>query len=323
MPRLLKATAPLALALSVVGAAACDRIPAGATVVGKLEVSEGNLNSAPELGMNAEQARAALQKALESTGRFAVREKKDEDRVARVRLEVEQARRVVAPPPAMTQGPAALDREQAEVVVSLELSAPSGKSDWDRLVAEGGARRPTGAEAGAGPDPEARRAAFEAALEGATREASTALAWQLESRRKSDAELLKDLNASDARLRDYAVRALAERRNPAAVPALLERLHDESPTVVRRAMGALVAIGDQRAVKPLIDLTRKRAPSFAAEVVYAIGSLGGSEAEAFLFTLESGAADEEVRRAAHEAYADLRRKREETAQSKSRTPGTP
>ncbi|MBS2023417.1 MAG: hypothetical protein JST92_13490, partial [Deltaproteobacteria bacterium] len=215
MPRLSKAIAPLALALSAGWVAACDHVPAGATIVGKLEVSEGNLNSAPELGMNADQARAALQKALEATGRFAVREKRDDDRAARVRLEVEQARRVVAPPPTVNQGAAALDREQAEVVVSLELSAPNGKGDWDRLVAEGGARRPTGAEAGAGPDPEARRAAFEAALEGAAHEASTALAWQLESRRKTDAELLRDLNATDARLRDYAVRALAERRNPA------------------------------------------------------------------------------------------------------------
>lgn len=318
-----------ALALA---ALACDRVPAGATRVGALQVTEANLSSAPELGMGSEAARAHLKKALESTRRFAVREGSGEQ-AARVRLEVESARRAVAPVPSAVPGAgfaAQLDKEQAEVVVSLELLAPAAgdRGEPERLVAEGGARRPTGAEAGAGLDPDARRSAFEAAFEGALREAATALAWQLEARRKPEADLLRDLTAADPRQRDYAVRALADRRSPAAVPALLERLHDESPAVVRRAMGALVAIGDPRAVRPLIELTRKRPPGFVAEIVYALGSLGGPEVEAFLFTLESGAADEEVRRAAREAYSDLRRKREEQAASPrdagpTARPGTP
>lgn len=294
---------------------ACDRVPSGATLVSSLQVSEGNLASAPELGISAEQVRRALQRSLEGTGRFAVREKAS-GKGARVRLEVELARRLLAPPPpsgALGALAAQFDKEQAEVVVSLELLLPAKKGELERLVAEGGARRLTGAEAASGPDPEALQAAFEAALEGATHEAALALAFQLESRRKSDAELLKDLVATDPRLRDYAVRALADRRNRSAVPALLERLKDDSPAVVRRAMGALVAIGDQRAVRPLIELTRKRPPAFVSEVVYAIGSLGGVEAEAFLFTIESGATEEEVRRSAHEAYEELRKKREETA----------
>jgi hypothetical protein len=193
------------------------------------------------------------------------------------------------------------------------LVLPDARGESERLVAEGFGRRPTGAESAAGADPEARQAAFEEALAAAIHESALALSWQLEARRKTDAALLADLEAQDPRLRDYAVRALAERRNPAAVPQLLARLEDESPEVVRRAMGALVAIGDPRAVQPLIDLTRKRPPQFVAEVLYALGSVGGPEAEAFLFTLESGAAEEEVRRAATEALGELRRRREETA----------
>jgi HEAT repeats len=308
LPRL-----PLQLLLCLCGAmAACNRVPAGATVIGKVAVSEGNLASAPELGATAEQATQALRKALEATGKFAVRDERPTPgsaTTARVRLDIESARRVVPP---QQQG---LDREMAEVVVSLELMAPDSGGELDRLVAEGSGRKPTATEAGSAGDPQARLAAFEGALALALQEAATSLTWQLEDRRKSDAALQKDLAAPDPRVRDYAIRALADRRNPAAVPLLLGRLDDESPDVVRRAMGALVAIGDQRAVRPLVELTRKRPPQFVAEVLYAIGSLGGAEAEAYLYTMESGAPEEEVRRAASDALGELRRRREETAGS--------
>jgi len=290
------------------GAFACHRSAGDAQLVSLLQVSDANLASAPELGASAEQVRTDLRNALEATHKFNVRPESKDRSAARVRLEVEGARRVLLP-----STPTASDHELAEVMVSLELLIPDGHGDLDRLLAEGGARKPTQSDATGGPDPEARLQAFESALNGALFEAATALSWQVEARKKSDADLQHDLSATDARVRDYAVRALAERRNPAAVPLLLARLDDESPEVVRRAMGALVAIGDTRAVRPLIELTRKRPPQFVAEVLYAIGSLGGTEAEAFLYTLESGSPEEEVRRAAHEALGDLRRRREETA----------
>jgi len=78
-------------------------------------------------------------------------------------------------------------------------------------------------------------------------------------------------------------------------------------------VGALVAIGDRRAVEPLIEMTRKRPPQLVAQVLYALASLGGPTAEAFLYTLESGAPDDEVRHAATDALAELRRKREEAS----------
>jgi hypothetical protein len=295
------------LAASALCLVACHRAPEGALLVSGLQISESNLAAAPELGSSAEQARSGLKLALESTRKFNVVEGSKDKLGARVRLEVESARQVLLPSIARET-----DRE-AEVLVSLELLIPDARGDLDRLVAEGSSRRPTPVDASGGPAPEGRSQAFEGALQGAMFEAATALSWQVEARKKSDADLEKDLTAGDARVRDYAVRALAERRNPAAVPLLLARLDDDSPEVVRRAMGALVAIGDPRAVRPLIDLTRKRPPQFVAEVLYALGSLGGVEAEAFLYTLESGAPDEEVRRAAHEALGDLRRRRDETA----------
>jgi hypothetical protein len=60
-------------------------------------------------------------------------------------------------------------------------------------------------------------------------------------------------------------------------------------------------------------MTRKRPPQLVAQVLYALASLGGPTAEAFLYTLESGAPDDEVRHAATDALTELRRKREEAS----------
>jgi hypothetical protein len=286
-------------ALFAVAAASCHRTPSGAIQIGTISVSDANVAGNPELGLQADQVRKAAARALEDTRRFAVRE----GAAARVRVEIESARRVTAP---SLNGP---DRELADVELSMELTAPNAQGDWERAVSEGSGRAATGAESG--PDPEARLAAFGTALR-------LGIAWQLDARKKSDDDLVADLSSLDPRVRDYAIRALADRRSPAAVPHLLARLQDDDPAIVLRAVGALVAIGDRRAVEPLIELTRKRPPHIATQVLYALASLGGPTAEAYLFTLESGASDEDIRRAAADALSELRRKRDEAS---ARAPG--
>jgi HEAT repeat protein len=227
-------------------------------------------------------------------------------------MEIDRAQRTLAPAPMVPAGQPSPDREMAEVAITLEMTSMGAQGDLDRLIAEGEARRATGADDSL--DPGARHAAFDAALDAALREAVMALRDQVDARRKSEAELLADLAAPEPRRRDYAIRVLADRRSPAAVPQLIARLQDDNPDVARRAAGALIAIGDRRAVRPLIETTRKRRPEDVGPILYAISSLGGPEAEAFLFTLESGAPDEEIRRAARGAYHDLlRRKQEEAA----------
>jgi len=279
----------------------------GTVLVGSVAVNEAGLAGKPEIGESAPQLRRELQQALEGTGRFAVRE----GGPVQVRLEVDRAQRTVAPAPMAAPGQLAPDREMAEVAITLEMTSLGAQGDVDRLIAEGEARRPTGADDSL--DPAARHAAFDAAMDAALREAVLALRDQVDARRKSEKELLADLAAPDARVRDYAIRVLADRRSPAAVPQLIVRLQDENPEVARRAAGALIAIGDRRAVRPLIEMTRKRRPEDAGPLLYAISSLGGPEAEAFLFTLESGAPDEEIRRAARGAYQDLLRRKQEDA----------
>src|SRR5438132_3270910 len=277
-------------------ALSCNRLPPGSLAVGTLSVSEGNLARVSELAIPPEQVRREMRAALERTRHFAVRE----GATARVRLEVESARRLAGP-----------EREAADVQLVLELSAASPEGELERTVSEGAGRATTGVDAGS--EAAARTAAFEIALRTALDDAARGLAWQLESRRKTDDELARDLGDADPRVRDYAIRALADRRSPAVVPQLIARLEDDNPAVALRAVGALVAIGDRRAVEPLIEMTRKRPPQLVAQVLYALASLGGPTAEAFLYTLESGAPDDEVRRAATEALAELRRKRDEAS----------
>ena len=296
------------LAAAALLAAACKPSPpAGALAVGLVAVSEAGLAGKPEIGESAEQLRKELQQALESTGRFVIRE----GGPVQIRMEIERAQRTLAPAPVVEGGLAAPEREMAEVDLNLEMTSTGPAGDVDRLLAEGGARRPTNADDTL--DPAARHAAFDAALDAAMREAVHALRNQIEARHKNDLELLGDLSATDPRLRDYAIRVLADRRSPVAVPQLIARLQDPNPDVARRAAGVLIAIGDRRAVGPLIEMTRKRRPEDVGPILYAIGSLGGTEAEAYLFTLESGSPEEEIRRAAHGAYTDLLRKKSEEA----------
>jgi len=280
-------------------ALACNRVPAGAVPIGSLAVSDANLAGNPELGVAAEGARRELQRAIEATGKFVLRA----DAPARVRLVVDAARRVS---PLSANAP-----EIASVELTLELTSPSGQGEIEKTLSEGAGRVPTEAETST--DPEARLSAFRSAFRAALDDASRGLVWQVEARKKTDRELAQDLTAEDPRLRDYAIRALADRRNPAVVPQLLNRLSDENPVVALRAVGALVAIGDRRAVDPLIEMTRRTRPQVTAQILYALAALGGPTAEAYLYTLESGAPDDEVRRAATDALSELRRRSTEAA----------
>jgi len=199
---------------------------------------------------------------------------------------------------------------RAEVGLSVTLDSGRSDADGQELKAAGSAARVF--DAAPGPRAEAvRHAAYRAALDAALGAAASDLILQADAEHKSEPELIADLASPDAGVRDSAVRQLADRKSPAAVPALIERLKDPDRQVVLRAMGALQAIRDQRAVKPLIDLTERQDPAFVAQVIYILGDLGGPEAEAFLFTQQNGSPEAQVRVAATEASQILQRRRAE------------
>lgn len=252
-----------------------------------------------EMGLQGEELRQAAQEALRASGGFAVagREQPGSGPRCRATVALLDARLATRRPP---EGPPESAVTRMEVALELRVEPAEGDG-FGEAVRWG--------EPARGAEPPAQ--VLRRAVAGAAGRAAAAVAMGFAEMRKRDAEVIRDLDSGDPRLRDYAVRVLADRRNPAAVPRLVARLKDPDPEVVERAVGALGQIRDRRAVVPLIELTYRREPPFVAQLARIIGDIGGPEAEAFLATLASGHADAGVRRAAREALADLRRSRGE------------
>lgn len=103
-----------------------------------------------------------------------------------------------------------------------------------------------------------------------------------------------------------AIRVLVSRKNRAAVPALLEQLKAPEIGKMRVAVGLLVELKAQEAVNPLIEAARGRGPTVEREVIFAVGSIGGEDAEAYLDLVSSGSDDPALRTSADLALQELR-----------------
>jgi len=227
-----------------------------------------------EAGLDAASLEAAALAALQAAGFRAGAG----ERTYRARVDVVAVR--LAPPEAEASGP--------RVEVAVEIT----------LLPEAGHRAPTLRDTGSGlatVGPGGPGEAFRQAVASAARDAAEGLALGVAAEEKPVDQVL------------------ADRRSPEAVPALVERLEDSDGDVVQRAVGALAQIGDPRAVVPLIDLAQRSDPEQASRVVRVIGDLGGPDAAGYLLTLESGAEDRRLRRAAREALRDLRSRESGTA----------
>lgn len=125
-----------------------------------------------------------------------------------------------------------------------------------------------------------------------------------------DANLLRALTDPDPVVREFVIERLGERHVKVAVKPLCELMRQETePSLVLKAVGALVALGDRRAVGSLIELSHQKDASFVLQVVFAVGALGGRTAEAYLVTMASGHPDEEVRQGAQDALDEMLRRR--------------
>jgi HEAT repeat protein len=279
----------LLLALALASLAACSRGP-GSLHIRSVRVADGAVTPAlREAGIDEATIDDAGHAGLRGAG-FAMgdgsRPHVAEVSVASVRL---------APPNASGGAP------RIEIAVELALTPAQG--------GEGITVRETGTAAAplSEGDP---AAASRAALVQAARRAADALMLAFAEEGKSLEALVADLESKDPRVRDHAVRVLADRRAVSAVPALVARLKDDDPRIVQRAVGALAQIGDERAVGPLIDLSRNGDGPTAARVARLIGDIGGAEAEGYLLTLEAGHPDPRVRKAAREALGEMRARAE-------------
>lgn len=111
----------------------------------------------------------------------------------------------------------------------------------------------------------------------------------------------------DPRRLAAAVEIAAMRRIREAVPPLLALLEDKRTEISDRAIGALVEIGDRRAVKPLTRLAKARDTARLAKVIDAVGTLGGPEAISYLEFVAVGHEDADIRNLAREALERIRR----------------
>ncbi|WPB81690.1 HEAT repeat domain-containing protein [Archangium violaceum] len=187
----------------------------------------------------------------------------------------------------------------AEVGVTLSMERQGEESDQRYQVVGLGEVRVERKDA------ETRREALREALRRALTQVTQAAVLQLAAVERPDAALVQDLKSQDDRIREFALRVLAERRHPAAAPLLIRQLGEDDPQAVRQAIGALSEMKSREAVPALIELVKDREVRFVQEVVFAIGEIGGPEAEAYLFTVAQGHDQPDVQAAAQRALDTL------------------
>ncbi len=190
-------------------------------------------------------------------------------------------------------------REPARMVLASARAAIPGEPEG--LVLQASTVRPF--------RPAGKGAAEQQALRAVVEAVADDLVFQAETAAGSEAELVARLrNTKDPLRLSAAVEIAAFRRSPATVPPLIALLEREDREVSDRAIGALVAIGDRRAVKPLTRVAKSfRDTAQMAKVLDAIGSLGGQEARDYLEFVASGHDDADIRNLASEALERMTR----------------
>ena len=278
----------LVLALALLG---CKREVKYA--VERVEVSGPTVADNPVLALSPEQVRSLLLEKLAAQGHFLLLKpgQHPPEDAAPVRLTLELA---------FTREAQKDGRPGtfAEVGATLELRRRGDDGGRYEVVGMGEVKVP-------GDSLDERQEAIRQSLGLALEHAVAGAHLQLAAVDKSDGALVKDLASGDLEVREYAIRVLAERRNPAVSPVLLERLKSNEPDEVRRAIGGLVSLRDAQAAPALIELARGKDPSFLREILFALGAIGGEEAEAYLYTVAEGHDQEAIRETAQQALDEM------------------
>lgn len=238
----------------------------------------------PALSLMPDLARQLVAKALDDSGRFAVASPEEEGFAARLRVSVANARLDAA------DGP---DGTEATVALDLQLAYRPPLSDDDSwLFVETTAVDARGI------------AAFESAI----RAALVQLHERIRERARTDGELVADMHDADPERRRAALDELAGRRHPSAIPELMKLLNEADDTVAAGALTRLLAFDVPGLGRHIIDQAEVRGLAFLLQSIHALGAVGGDEAEAYLYVLESGHTDPRVLAAARFALESLERR---------------
>jgi hypothetical protein len=284
---------------------ACKKHPGPPFAVDRFQIAEESLAAAPALGLGTAQFQKAIEDTLLKQGAGVLKRGstlRSDTPLYKLRAEVEYARELDSAWPDGGTG------RQDEVSIALELIPTVGDREA-RVVGPGVGLVPAPAT---NADPDARGAAFQTALHQAVEEATAVLVRGALARAKESSALEADLQSPDAGIREAAADVLVDRHDLAAVPVLIEELSNPDDRVKMKSVGELVELKARAAVPQLIELTESKDPNhdvdphLEVQIIYALGSIGGDDAEAYLYTISSGHPDEMVRRAATEASAELR-----------------
>ncbi|MEM6532868.1 MAG: HEAT repeat domain-containing protein [Myxococcota bacterium] len=138
-------------------------------------------------------------------------------------------------------------------------------------------------------------------------------AWAIVTTRRMlrvarESDVLAALDSSDPRVRAAAIGLIGERKLSGGTAPLIAMLsEEENELLVLRAVGALISLGDEAAIDPLISLAKNKSPAFVLQVVFAVGAIGGRTAEGYLVTLAGGHPVQAVRQGAKDALNELGR----------------
>jgi hypothetical protein len=116
------------------------------------------------------------------------------------------------------------------------------------------------------------------------------------------------LLADGGELREEAIRTVGERKLRDESPTLLKLLDDPDEPTRDAALGALIALGDRRAVTELTRTRSLRDRHEMRKIIEAIAILGGQEADDYLSFVAATHDDEEIRAAASRARARIARR---------------
>jgi hypothetical protein len=109
-------------------------------------------------------------------------------------------------------------------------------------------------------------------------------------------------------LREEAIRVVGERHLRAEAPVLLKLLDDPDERTRDAALGALIALGDRRAVKVLTHSRSLRDRREMRKIIEALSILGGQEADEYLSFVAASHDDDDIRAAAAAARERMLRR---------------
>ena len=204
-----------------------------------------------------------------------------------------------------------LERQTSSVVLALELQH-TGRSEPFAIDSRVLVKAP------AANDVEAMQSTIRESLDDALGRAVRQAAALISLEEAPEATLVGKLADGDPAVGDAAIRLLVRHQHKAALPALLARLKSDDLDVLRGVIGLLVELGAPESVNPLVEMATQRGPGFQREVVFAVGNIGGGDAEAYLDLVASGSDDPLLRASAAQALLELRQKKSKATRGEPR-----